>query len=197
MVAITCNVHYYERDVNLEIRGARLPLPANRSPSPASPGRKCSPAQMQAHPYLLPALELDSRQQGRLCSTSCRGRRRTLRDVRRVNPKQKFGSERKCLISATILQDNRDMPNRAIEFHDSTFDSLERDGANVTLRFSEAYIHESNGEPGMAAGSGWVQEVRIHIGGASLSGSTTKGQSRLTWSKMGRYESSEQACDWS
>jgi hypothetical protein len=62
------------------------------------------------------------------------------------------------------------MPNRAIEFHDSTFDSLERDGANVTLRFSEAYIHESNGEPGMAAGSGWVQEVRIHIGGASLSG---------------------------
>jgi hypothetical protein len=116
------------------------------------------------------------------------------------------------------------MPNRAIEFHDSTFDSLERDGANVTLRFSEAYIHESNGEPGMAAGSGWVQEVRIHIGGASLSGeipelpcdlwdgnirlggdlfrwspfrSTTKGQSRLTWSKMGRYESSEQACDWS
>jgi hypothetical protein len=44
------------------------------------------------------------------------------------------------------------MPNRAIEFHDSTFDSLERDGANVTLRFSEAYIHESNGEPGIAAG---------------------------------------------
>jgi hypothetical protein len=48
------------------------------------------------------------------------------------------------------------MPNRAIEFHDSTF--------------SAAYIHESNGEPGQDAGSGWVQEIRLHISEASLSG---------------------------
>jgi hypothetical protein len=33
-----------------------------------------------------------------------------------------------------------------IEFHDSTFDGLEKDGTNVTLRFSAAYIHESNGK---------------------------------------------------
>jgi hypothetical protein len=62
------------------------------------------------------------------------------------------------------------MPNRAIEFHDSTFDSLEREGSNVTLRFSAAYIHESNGEPGRDAGSGWIQEARLHVAGASLSG---------------------------
>jgi len=62
------------------------------------------------------------------------------------------------------------MPNRAIEFHDSTFDGLERDGANVTLRFCAAYIHESNGEPGRDAGSGWIQEVRLHVVGASVSG---------------------------
>ncbi len=62
------------------------------------------------------------------------------------------------------------MPNRAIAFHDSTFDSLERDGANVTLRFSAAYIHEADGEPGRDAGSGWIQEARLQVVGASLSG---------------------------
>jgi hypothetical protein len=62
------------------------------------------------------------------------------------------------------------MPNRAIEFHDSTFDGLETDGTNITLRFSAAYIHESNGEPGRDASSGWIQEVRLHVVGASLSG---------------------------
>ena len=62
------------------------------------------------------------------------------------------------------------MLNRAIEFHDSTFDSLERVGANLTLRFSAAYIHESNREPGRDAGSGWIQEARLHVIGASLSG---------------------------
>lgn len=62
------------------------------------------------------------------------------------------------------------MPNRAIEFHDSTFDSCEMEGSNLTLRFSAAYIHESNGEPGIDAGSGWIQEVRLHVDGASLSG---------------------------
>src|SRR5947199_4603060 len=62
------------------------------------------------------------------------------------------------------------MPNRAIEFHDSTLGCLERDGAIVTLRFAAAYIHEYNGKPGLDAGSGWVQEARLHIDGASLSG---------------------------
>ena len=46
-----------------------------------------------------------------------------------------------------VLRHNRAMPNRAIEFHDSTFDGLEREEANVTLRFSAAYIHEFNGKP--------------------------------------------------
>jgi hypothetical protein len=66
------------------------------------------------------------------------------------------------------------MPNRAIEFHDSTFAGLEKDGPNVTLRFSAVYIHESNGKPGFDAGSGWVQEARLHIAGASLSGEITE-----------------------
>jgi hypothetical protein len=39
------------------------------------------------------------------------------------------------------------MTNRAIEFHDSTFDGVEREGGDVALRFSAAYIHQSEGEP--------------------------------------------------
>ena len=54
-----------------------------------------------------------------------------------------------------------------MEFHDSTFDGLDRDGANLTLRFSAAYIHESEGEPGLDAGIGWFQEVRLHFANAS------------------------------
>jgi hypothetical protein len=61
------------------------------------------------------------------------------------------------------------MPNRAIEFHDSTLDSVRRDETNLTVRFSAAYIHESSGEPGLDVGSGWVQEALLHIVGASLS----------------------------
>ena len=62
------------------------------------------------------------------------------------------------------------MSNRAIEFHDSTFDGVEREGADLALRFSAAYIHQSEGKPGVDAGSGWVQEVRLHISDAALSG---------------------------
>jgi hypothetical protein len=66
------------------------------------------------------------------------------------------------------------MTNRAMEFHDSTFDGLDRDGANLTLRFSAAYIHESEGEPGLDAGIGWFQEVRLHFANASTSGSMSE-----------------------
>jgi len=53
-------------------------------------------------------------------------------------------------------------------------DGLERDGSNLTLRFSAAYIHESEGEPGLDAGISWVQEVRLHFGNAFTSGSMSE-----------------------
>ncbi len=57
-----------------------------------------------------------------------------------------------------------------MEFHDSTFDGVERDGNNLALRFSAAYIHQSEGKPGVDAGSGWVQELRFHVSDASQTG---------------------------
>jgi hypothetical protein len=62
------------------------------------------------------------------------------------------------------------MPNRAIEFHDSTFDSVRQHGTDLTVRFSAAYIHESSGEPGVDAGSGWIQEALLHVSGGSMTG---------------------------
>ena len=64
------------------------------------------------------------------------------------------------------------MPNRAIEFHDSTLASITvAESGDVILHLSSAYIHESHGEPGRDAGSGWVQEARIHVMGAAVAGS--------------------------
>jgi hypothetical protein len=62
------------------------------------------------------------------------------------------------------------MSNRAMEFHDSRFDGVEKEGTNLALRFSAAYIHESEGEPGVDAGSGWVQELRLVISDALQTG---------------------------
>jgi hypothetical protein len=62
------------------------------------------------------------------------------------------------------------MPNQAIEFHDSTFDGIRRDGTDLILRFSAAYIHQSTGKPGVEAGSGWVQEVLLHVSGGFVEG---------------------------
>ena len=66
------------------------------------------------------------------------------------------------------------MPNRAMEFHDSTFDGFDQDGTKLTLRFSAAFIHESDGEPGVDAGIDWVQEVRLHFENASITGSMSQ-----------------------
>ena len=62
------------------------------------------------------------------------------------------------------------MPNRAIEFHDSTLDSVRQQGDDITLRFSAAYLHESSGKPGVDAGSSWVQEALLHVRGGSVTG---------------------------
>lgn len=64
------------------------------------------------------------------------------------------------------------MPNRAIEFHDSTLDSIiVTENGDVILHLPSAYVHESQGEPGRETGSGWVQEARIYVMGATVASS--------------------------
>jgi hypothetical protein len=69
--------------------------------------------------------------------------------------------------------------NRAVEIHDSTLDAISfRDGTAV-LSFSCVYIHESIGVPGVNAGSGWVQEVRLRISEAAVTRSLSEFPAEL------------------
>lgn len=66
------------------------------------------------------------------------------------------------------------MPDRAIEIHDSTLDSISVLNGCAVLYFSAVYIHQSAGRPGIHAGSGWVQEARLRIRDAVVTGSATR-----------------------
>lgn len=60
--------------------------------------------------------------------------------------------------------------NSAIEIHDSYLTSMATHGDLLELRFS-AYIHKSEGSPGVQAGTGWTQEVTLVFGNGSVEGS--------------------------
>jgi hypothetical protein len=57
--------------------------------------------------------------------------------------------------------------NVALEFHDSTLESIEHEGNVLIARFS-AYVHRSPGAPGVDAGTGWSQSVHFRIGRARV-----------------------------
>jgi hypothetical protein len=40
----------------------------------------------------------------------------------------------------------------------------------VVVEFSPAYVHKSHGKPGIDAGTGWVQNARLTLTGATVSG---------------------------
>jgi hypothetical protein len=61
--------------------------------------------------------------------------------------------------------------NRAIEIHDSVVDALSLDNGDAVLHFSHLYIHESEGVPGIDAGTGWSQEGNLTISNAVVEGS--------------------------
>jgi hypothetical protein len=58
--------------------------------------------------------------------------------------------------------------NRSIEIHDSKLDAISIRGGEAVLYFSEVYIHESTGRPGIDGGTGWVQEALLRIGEAAV-----------------------------
>ena len=67
--------------------------------------------------------------------------------------------------------DRRDNLNRAIEIHDSVLESVAMEGHEAILHFSHAYIHQTDGNPGVDAGTGWSQTAVIRIAEAVIDGS--------------------------
>ena len=55
------------------------------------------------------------------------------------------------------------MPNEAVEIHDSVLEVVSLLRSEAQLMFSHLYIHRSEGEPGIDAGSGWSQKGILHI----------------------------------
>lgn len=57
--------------------------------------------------------------------------------------------------------------NRAFELHDSEIASIEFDDGSAIFTFSHAYIHQSDGVPGVDSGTGWSQRAELKIENAS------------------------------
>jgi hypothetical protein len=54
------------------------------------------------------------------------------------------------------------------EFHDSVLAELKEEGARCVLELRPAYVHQSDGRPGIDPGEGYWQDVEIVIAGAKL-----------------------------
>ena len=58
--------------------------------------------------------------------------------------------------------------NRAIELHDSRIKLVIPDGENTTIELEPAYLHESQGTPGVDSGAGYLQNVHIQLSGSQI-----------------------------
>jgi hypothetical protein len=59
--------------------------------------------------------------------------------------------------------------NRAVEFHDSVLEGVTVVGTEVIL-FLRAYVQQSDGIPGVDAGTGWIQAVTVRFLAGTLEG---------------------------
>ena len=60
--------------------------------------------------------------------------------------------------------------NAALELHDSKVSAAQEAGGTLRLLFSAAYIHHSEGRPGIDPGAGFVQPAELVFSGASWHG---------------------------
>jgi hypothetical protein len=60
--------------------------------------------------------------------------------------------------------------NSAIELHDSEICQIRQSGGNAVVEFTPAYLHMSRGRPGIDSGSGWLQDARLSLTRAFVTG---------------------------
>jgi hypothetical protein len=51
--------------------------------------------------------------------------------------------------------------HRALEFHDSDVESIRVEGPRLIVKFSKAYIHQSEGRPGVTPGDVFLQSAEL------------------------------------
>jgi hypothetical protein len=56
----------------------------------------------------------------------------------------------------------------ALEFHDSRLAGLQRLGRKVVIQLKPAYLHSSDGEPGISPGSAWHQNAELIFNSATV-----------------------------
>lgn len=61
--------------------------------------------------------------------------------------------------------------NSALELHDSTLAGLSEREGSVIVALRPAYLHKSDGQAGVDAGTGWWLDLDLRIAGASVEGS--------------------------
>jgi hypothetical protein len=60
--------------------------------------------------------------------------------------------------------------NISIELHDSCVSDVARGSGTVTVRFAPAYVHKSEGCPGVDPGTGWIQDAALVVDEGALRG---------------------------
>ena len=65
--------------------------------------------------------------------------------------------------------------NEALEFHDSTVESVQREADTLRISLRPAYVHRSSGRPGFGSGEGYTQPIdilfsdaRVEVNGACI-----------------------------
>lgn len=69
--------------------------------------------------------------------------------------------------------------NCCLEFHDSRADSVTTTDGSVSVVFTSAYLHKSEGMPGVDAGTGWTQAATLEFSSARVSGAHDIGDGRI------------------
>jgi hypothetical protein len=73
-----------------------------------------------------------------------------------------------------LSSDLQIMANRQIEIHDSELKAVTITDGNIVLELSPAYIHMSDGSPGIDAGTGWLQNAVIRVRSEGILGSISE-----------------------
>jgi hypothetical protein len=79
-----------------------------------------------------------------------------------------------------IITDLSPNMNSVIEIHDSRIVGIASSPGLLIVRFGPAYIHRSEGRPGVDIGSGWLQDLELVISDPVLECTFTEWPQELT-----------------